>query len=36
VWEDATDRGLVEHTRMDGRAMVRITKAGRQFLARQH
>jgi hypothetical protein len=36
VWEDANDRGLVEHARMDGRAMVRITPAGRQFLAQQH
>ena len=36
VWEDATDRGFVEHARADGRAIVRVTPAGRAFLARRH
>ncbi len=36
VWEDANERGLIEHTRMDGCAMVRITPAGREFLARRY
>jgi len=35
VWEDANDRGLIEQTRMNGCAMVRITPAGREFLARR-
>jgi hypothetical protein len=33
VWEDAVERGFVEHARIDGRAMVRLTPAGRTFLA---
>lgn len=33
VWEDATDRGYVEHARTGGMATVRITAAGRAFLA---
>jgi hypothetical protein len=33
VWEDAIERGLVEHARIDGTASVRITQAGRAFLA---
>jgi hypothetical protein len=28
VWEDANDRGLVIHERVDGRSWVRITTAG--------
>jgi D-3-phosphoglycerate dehydrogenase len=35
VWEDANDRGLIEQVRMDGCAMVRITAAGRAFLAQR-
>ena len=34
VWEDANDRGFVEHAREHRRAVVRITPAGRAFLAR--
>ncbi len=33
VWEDAIERGLVEHVRIDRVAMVRITPKGRGFLA---
>jgi hypothetical protein len=33
VWEDANDRGLIEQTRVNGCAIVRITSAGRDFLA---
>jgi hypothetical protein len=33
VWEDAVERGLVEHARIDRIAMVRITPRGRAFLA---
>ena len=33
VWEDAIERGLVEHARLNGVAAVRITQAGRAFLA---
>jgi hypothetical protein len=33
VWEDAVERGLVEHARIDRIAMVRITPEGRTFLA---
>lgn len=32
VWEDATDRGLVETTRADGRSLVRVTQAGLALL----
>jgi hypothetical protein len=35
VWEDANELGFVEQTRADGLAMVRITPAGREFLARR-
>jgi D-3-phosphoglycerate dehydrogenase len=35
VWEDANDRGFIEHVRMDRHAMVRITPAGLAFLARR-
>jgi hypothetical protein len=35
VWEDATERGYVEQTRTNGCAIVRITPAGRDFLARR-
>jgi D-3-phosphoglycerate dehydrogenase len=35
VWEDANDRGLVARVLADGRAVVRITPAGRALLARQ-
>lgn len=34
VWEDANDRGFVEQSRMGRDAIVRITPAGREFLAR--
>lgn len=33
VWEDAVERGFVARTRVDGRAMVTVTPAGRAFLA---
>jgi hypothetical protein len=36
VWEDAVERGLVEHARSDRVRMVRITPAGRAFLADRH
>jgi hypothetical protein len=32
VWEDASDRGLVETMRVDGRSIVRATPAGLAFL----
>ena len=32
VWEDATDRGFVEHDHADGRSLVRATPAGLAFL----
>jgi hypothetical protein len=35
VWEDANDRGFVEHTRMNGCAVVRVTPAGRAFLSQR-
>ncbi|HEY2616907.1 MAG TPA: hypothetical protein VGI78_06185 [Acetobacteraceae bacterium] len=35
VWEDANELGFVEQTRADGHAMVRITPAGGEFLARR-
>ena len=35
VWEDATDRGLVECTQREGRgAVVSVTPAGRTLLAK--
>ena len=36
VWEDAVERGLVEHARIDRTAMVRITPKGRAFLGNRH
>jgi hypothetical protein len=33
VWEDAVERGFVEQARIDGIASMRITQAGRAFLA---
>ena len=33
VWEDAIERGFVEHVRVGRVAMVRITFAGQAFLA---
>jgi hypothetical protein len=33
VWEDANERGLIEQTRADGRTLVRVTAAGRAFMA---
>jgi len=33
VWEDATERGLVEATSHDGRTIVRATPAGLALLA---
>ena len=35
VWEDANDRGLVARVQAKGRAVVRITAAGRALLARR-
>jgi hypothetical protein len=35
VWDDATDRGLVMRTEMNGRSVVRITTSGLAFL-QQH
>lgn len=32
VWEDATDRGLVQRTFADGHSLVRVTAAGFDFL----
>jgi hypothetical protein len=32
VWEDATDRGLVETAAANGRSIVRATSAGLAFL----
>ena len=32
VWEDATGRGLVETTLTDGRSLVRVTRAGLDYL----
>ena len=32
VWEDATDRGFVETTFVNGRSRVRVTQAGFEFL----
>ena len=32
VWEDATDRGLVERAYSDGRPLVRVTQAGLALL----
>jgi len=32
IWEDANDRGLVETTADDGRAVVRVTPMGHSFL----
>ncbi len=33
VWEDAVERGLVAHKRIDGRVVIGITPVGRDFLA---
>ena len=33
VWEEANERGLVTRMRENGKAIVRITSAGRAFLA---
>ena len=35
VWEDANERGFIEHARVDGCPIVRVTPAGRQFLDRR-
>ncbi|HTI82573.1 MAG TPA: hypothetical protein VL614_19135 [Acetobacteraceae bacterium] len=35
VWEDANDRGFVEHTRLNGCAMVSVTPEGRAFLGQR-
>jgi hypothetical protein len=32
VWEDATERGLVETTFVNGRSLVRVTQAGSNLL----
>ena len=34
VWEEATDRGLVTREFTNGRAIVKVTAAGREHLAR--
>jgi hypothetical protein len=36
VWEDAIERGFVEHARSGGVALVRITPAGQAFLAHRN
>lgn len=35
VWEEATDRGLVEHLRLDGQVLITVTPAGKAFLHNQ-
>lgn len=35
IWEDANDRGFVEHARLNGCAVVRVTPAGRAFLSQR-
>ncbi len=35
VWEDATERGLVERVRAGHEALVRVTPAGRALLMRR-
>jgi D-3-phosphoglycerate dehydrogenase len=35
VWEDASDRGLVETTAEDGRSIVRVTPSGLALLTEQ-
>ena len=35
VWEEATDRGLVEHATAEGRLVIRLTRAGEAFLREQ-
>ena len=35
VWEDAIERGCVEQARIGGVALVRVTPAGRAFLAQR-
>ena len=35
VWEDATDRGLVEMASVNGRSLVRATPAGLAFLKQE-
>jgi D-3-phosphoglycerate dehydrogenase len=35
VWEDATERGFVEQFRTDRGALVRITPAGRAYMAQR-
>ena len=35
VWEEATDRGLVERASAEGRSLVRLTPAGLAFLKKQ-
>lgn len=32
IWEDAEDRSLIETTSANGRALVRVTSAGRTLL----
>ncbi len=36
VWEDAVDRGFVQHARSNGVSLVRVTPAGRAFLERRN
>ena len=33
VWEEANDRGFVARLNLDGRPIVRVTRAGRDYLA---
>jgi hypothetical protein len=33
LWEEANDRGFVDRAQADGRAIVRISSAGRAFLS---
>ena len=35
VWEEATDRGLVEYERSDGAMLITLTRAGKAFLDEQ-
>ena len=35
VWEEATDRGLVEHATAEGQMVIRLTRAGEAFLREQ-
>jgi hypothetical protein len=32
VWEDANDRGLIQHENKNGREIIRVTLSGQTFL----